>query len=462
MGMSRRHTFWVAILSGLVGAAIVIGLFGKPTYKIGPLDVQLSVSPAVSGETRVTVPPLGKITARTHVSPLAIQALIEEASIEELRSILINRPDGQALIHSMLADTRKAEIGFGLWMMLLAFAGGAAGAFITCRERRIRSAVTGAICGTVVTAVLFGLTISTYNPDAFKDPKMTNALKATPWIMRLLKEGVVKIGEMDTQVRMVASNIYKMQGTLSAMVSPDDNREQMRILAISDLHNNTVAMAYADDLARLFDVNFILDAGDLTDFGTGFENGIAQQVSQFDRPHIFVTGNHDSIETVAALRRLSNVKMPNEQVETVSGLRIMGQHDPASHDPGVRRLLATSEQISNAVRELRDAMNRLKSPPDILLVHEPDVARHFMGKVPIIVSGHDHVMDTKMVKGTVWIRPGSTGASGIRYLAQPSERKAITAAIIHMVKSPKPRAVSVDLISLDAVNGSFTVTRKRF
>ncbi|HOK54047.1 MAG TPA: metallophosphoesterase [Armatimonadota bacterium] len=457
----KRSSWLLAVLVGIVGSLIVIGLFGRESYNIGALKVSFSMSPAKSGVTRVSVPPLGRITARTHKAPVALQASVEEASVGELRAILINRPQGKEILSDMTGDARRALIDYGLRLLALAAIGGAVAALVSGPTRRFRYIVLASISGVIATGGLLGFIYSTYDTAGFRQPHMTNALKATPWAIQLVEDGVFKIEEVDNQVRTAATNIYKVESALSGLVSSGESREQLRILAISDLHNNTVGMSFADNLAQLFDVDFILNAGDLTDFGTDFESSIARQVRNFDKPHIFVSGNHDSVTTIAALRRTKNTKMPHGHIIEVKEVKIFGQHNPASEETGIRPLLSDSKQLLQANRDLKTAFDKLKQQPDILIVHDPDVAKGFEGKVPIIVTGHDHILDVKRINGSVWVKPGSTGASGIRYLTN-SKAQPMTAAIIYITAPPEVRTVAVDLINLSGPGGEFTVTRKKF
>ncbi|MEN6372116.1 MAG: metallophosphoesterase family protein [Armatimonadota bacterium] len=460
--LADTRALWiVSIIAGILGGVIAVELFCRPVYHISALDVRLTAAPAMSGETRISIPPLGKITARTHAAPMAIQVGVEEARINELRNTLIKLPNGRNLIERVKQEAQAAAVGFGIRLIVFAFAGGAAAVFLLRVGRKSKFIIIGGISGAAFIAINLAVIMATYNISAFKNPQMTNALKATPWALRLVQDGIVKIDELDDRVRMAATSIYRVENTLSGMVSTEDHGEQMRILAISDLHNNPIGMEFAENLARLFDVDLVLNAGDLTDLGTTYENNIAEQATRFSVPQVFVSGNHDSVDTVAALRRTGKVFLPDEQVVEVDGLRIMGQHDPASMGIGPRHLLATPQEIENAKHGLKKAMARLPKPPDILLVHEPDVASAFVGKVPVIVSGHDHTLGADSIKGTAWIRPGSTGASGIRYFIEGSG-KSITAAIIYVARTPRPRAVAADLIAVTNPDGEFTVKRIKF
>ncbi|MEN6521996.1 MAG: metallophosphoesterase [Armatimonadota bacterium] len=460
--LADKRVLWIAsIVAGILGGVIAIGLFGRPVYHISALNVKLAAVPALSGETRISIPPLGKITAKTHAAPMAIQVGVEEANIDELRNVLIKRSNGKSLIKQVKKEARAAAIDFGVRLIVIAFAGGAVAVFLLRVGRKPRFIIIGGISGALFIAINLAVTMATYNTNAFKTPHMTNALKATPWALRLVQDGIVKIDELDDRVRMTAASIYKVESTLSGIVSTEDHGEQIRILAISDLHNNPVGMEFADNLARLFDADMVLNAGDLTDLGTKYENSIAEQATKFSIPQVFVSGNHDSVETLMALRKTGKVLLPNEQVVEVAGLRIIGQHDPASREIGPRRVLATTEEISRARYRLKRVVANLPKPPDILLIHEPDVASAFVGKIPIIVSGHDHTLAASSTKGTAWIRPGSTGASGIRYFIEGSG-KSITAAVIYVTRTPRPRAVAVDLIAITNPDGEFTVRRIKF
>jgi predicted phosphodiesterase len=177
------------------------------------------------------------------------------------------------------------------------------------------------------------------------------------------------------------------------------------------------------------------------------------------KPHVFVGGNHDSAQTFNMLRKLRNTRLPDEGVVKVAGLTILGQSDPSAKSKNA--LVTPRYELDRAKRKLLARYNKLGNPPDINLVHSPRIAKAFLGKAPIVVNGDDHRLHVEHVKGSAWIDPGTTGASGIRYFKNGSPED-VTAVVLYVSKNPKVHAIAADLISIQSPKGEFFVQRKRF
>lgn len=452
----------VAIMAGMIGAAIANGLFGSVTRGVGPIEVELSAAPSLDGRSVISVPPLGRLEASTHSAPIVITAVVEEAKAEELRSLLISRPDSRELVREIERDARLAVTALIKRILFLGFVGGAIAAFFVLPRRRIISSAIGGVTGLVVAGTLMAVTFVSYEHDAFRDPSYHGAIKSAPWVVRLAQDSFESLEDLTSEMRITAENVLRLQDQLNAIGSLRNPEAEVRILVISDLHNNVLAVNYLADLARLFDVHFVLNAGDLTDFGTPFEDELARQLEHIGRPHVFVAGNHDSPNTVRALSKLKGFYLPHEKVVELEGIRILGQHDPASLKPGIEReLMASSAELSHSASRLESVLRRQRKKPDIIMVHTPEIARHFVGKAPILVSGHVHRMSVQQGDNTIWINPGSSGAAGIRYF-QGENEKAITAVILYVNRKPQVEAVAADLISITSPKGEFVIERKKF
>ena len=75
--------------------------------------------------------------------------------------------------------------------------------------------------------------------------------------------------------------------------SPDD-ADTLRILHISDIHNNVAAMNFVQELAADFHADAVIDTGDLTDYGLPVEATLSKGLARLPMPYLFVAGNHDS------------------------------------------------------------------------------------------------------------------------------------------------------------------------
>lgn len=454
---SKRGGLAVSIGVAVIGAIVAIALFGSPVYRIGAFDVRLSIAPSFFGETRISVPPLGEIKAKTHKAPIALQARVDNANIEDLHGVLVGRTGGRDIISQAKDDARSAAVRFVLRLLLLSFLGGTGAVLLLRVGRSPRRVVIAGATSTAMIAVLMALTAATYNAGAFEKPELTGTLRTAPWVLSLAKKGVIKLGQADEMIRNAATDISKLAGVGTGSA---DLSDKMKILVISDIHNNPIAIGYAKSLAEQVGADLVLDAGDLTDLGSQFESGLIKQFGDFGRPHVFVSGNHDSAQTIATLRGVRNTFLPDEKIVTVEGVRILGQNDPTISAHNERSFAATSGQISKAAKRLNKALRESSERPDIIMVHEPIIAQKFLGKAPIVVSGHDHTLAISSGGGTVWVRPGSTGASGVRYFTDRGG-KSMTAIILYVTRPPSVRAVAVDMIAITSPNGEFTITRKR-
>ena len=77
-----------------------------------------------------------------------------------------------------------------------------------------------------------------------------------------------------------------------AAYQPDPST--IRVLFVSDLHLNPAAWDVIRSVAKQFDVDMIVDSGDLTDHGSAPENAYVDQIATLGAPYVWVRGNHDS------------------------------------------------------------------------------------------------------------------------------------------------------------------------
>src|SRR5215217_6474863 len=56
-----------------------------PTYPIGPLDLQVRLRPSLHGATEILLPPLGRVSARTHALPVTVSLLAAGTRVQSLK-----------------------------------------------------------------------------------------------------------------------------------------------------------------------------------------------------------------------------------------------------------------------------------------------------------------------------------------------------------------------------------------
>ena len=175
---------------------------------------------------------------------------------------------------------------------------------------------------------------------------------------------------MSDGISMVFSRMDKLASTEESMV---------RVLHVSDIHNNPAAFDFMDQIINNFNVDFVIDTGDITDYGTFLEDMVIKKLSQLPVDYVFVAGNHDSPKTLELIKTMDNVTILDGEISTVKGIDILGFPDAGS---------ATSDIDSSSETEIfklnlmiREKLYSLNKTPDILAVHNPKSTKGISGLV---------------------------------------------------------------------------------
>src|SRR5690606_11456098 len=117
---------------------------------------------------------------------------------------------------------------------------------------------------------------------------------------------------------------------------------------------------------------------------------LIQRISRLERPYLVVPGNHESPLVLERLRQTPNVRLLENELVSVMGLRIFGFADPNAYQDSPRHLTpqqaaALSEAIAQQVQSLpADSV-------DIIAVHNHRAARALpAGLAQAVLFGHDH------------------------------------------------------------------------
>ncbi len=105
------------------------------------------------------------------------------------------------------------------------------------------------------------------------------------------REGLVS---MVTRV----SRLYDVTSTLPLYEVGDD---VVRVLHVSDLHVNPTSWAVIRSIVEEFEVDVVVDTGDIVHQDTTLENRYVDEISSVDAPYVYVRGNHDSARTARAV-----------------------------------------------------------------------------------------------------------------------------------------------------------------
>jgi hypothetical protein len=186
----RQVTQWrwlaLTILLGFAGALSALIGFGKGTYSMGPIVVELSVRPSTSGTTELAVVPVpglkpGHAEANTHSGFLAIRGTVVDVhGTALLPDALRLTKDPRTLASYVKDEAREAGRRFAIKVGLMALAGGAGGgAIVGLIGLRPRRLIEGAIAGVLLVGLLGFIAYQTYNVDAFRNVTFKPGLSAT-------------------------------------------------------------------------------------------------------------------------------------------------------------------------------------------------------------------------------------------------------------------------------------------
>ncbi|HEX6678965.1 MAG TPA: metallophosphoesterase [Actinomycetes bacterium] len=452
------------VAAGAVGAVLAITLVAREDARIGPASVRLSVRPALSGSSRLAVPPFGSVSARTHKGLLQFRATLDDVDVAALNRALDDDEVGGGLrrrsLNSALAplerDARQAARDFLLRVTAVGLLGGLAGVLLFARRdaRRLALAAAG---GALATAVLLVPSVATYDVAAFRAPRYEGAVEYAPALVGDVRTGLDRLQTLRDEMARITANLNRAYAALGQPVPLLDGAT-VRVLHISDVHLNPAGFDLARQLADKFEVAAVVDTGDMGTWGLPPERSITRRVRDFDVPYLFVKGNHDNPAMVAAVAANRNAHVLDESATTVQGIRFYGVADPV-FSPGRGYRVDEFERLKerrsvDVATELDEQARR----PDVLMVHDPALARYALGSVATVLDGHLHSFGTQVVNGTRELRTGTVGGAGPDGL-RAKQPVPYTAEVLYFDPGTQ-RPVAVDRITVGALESSFSVDRE--
>ncbi|MGI5922028.1 MAG: metallophosphoesterase family protein [Syntrophomonadaceae bacterium] len=461
--LKNKNWYWylpLLIITSIAGAVLAVYLFGAMGFSLQGLDVRVNLVPAVPGRTTLELPPFGKISAATHQTPAEICIRLEQVETDTIKNNWIQSTDRQKVLGRLQKGLPDMAVSFGLRQILL----GAAGAFVLVLllwRVRLWAAVWSGLGGALVIAVLVGTIFTGYHPEAFREPEYTGAISMAPGAIKVANDTLSQLDQVRDHTSTVVTNIkalFANADSLMVLGKPDQEKDTVKILLVSDLHSNPVGVEFIKTMAKDFEVDYLINAGDLTDFGSPLEADVTKGLGEIPVPQFFAAGNHDTPEISQFIANLPNSYVLNGQTMTLKGIKILGLPDPLSGSPAVEAKDRQEEDriLNIQAASLQQAIKQ-QGTPDILVVHNPRVARRFAGSVPVVVTGHTHSLSLSQKGKSVIINPGTTGASGLRGFYSETGTP-YSSVIIYLKPSTGPLAA--DIIKYDPTSRQFLLERQ--
>lgn len=413
------------------------------------------------GETTVRVPPLGQISASTHPSPLRFDLSFRTIDFEKLGP-LATTISGRAELRSQMEKDLAGVVRRGALQLILGGVVLGVIAAIVLWHRSWQTAGGGAAGALLAVSALLGITGATYDTAAFEQPRYSGTLARAPIVIETLRERAGVLDDLRSRYETATGRLSDLL-VLVAKPDIDPRTDTTSILHVGDVHANPLGLEIAEELAEAFQVNAVVDTGDLgsntLDTGslsslTGpIDRQLAAAIDRIDAPYIYVRGNHDAPLLLSILRGIDNVTLLAKDTTEVSGLEILGWDDPTfttdssvTQDEKDEERLAEAPQVAALVDEER---------PDVLAVHDERLASESYGAVPLVLAGHTHDRGLEVVDGTLVLTVGTTGATGLKSLTLEADKN-YEAQVIYFREG---RAVAVDYITFRGISNDFQVER---
>ena len=438
---------------GLIGSWVGMALLAQTTVPIGPFRVELDAGFG-KGETRLSLPPFGALSADTHLSPLQLSATLQDVGVERLTEV-VERRGIDGLVADVEGDALDRVQALAWRVLAVGAVGGTALGLLVFRNRwrLVAAALTASILGVAGSEVSM---LATYRPSAFSEPTYSGSLELAPELIGPVRDATDRIDDLRASLEQIVDGTVRAYTSLQTRPLGDD---AIRVLHISDIHASPLGMEFAQQVARGFEVHMVLDTGDITSFATPVENLIVLGIREFDVPYVFVRGSHDSIALQAEIARQPNTVVLDGRAEEVEGLRIYGLGHPAFTP--ARGVPVDSEAFEELARsagvEIAADLDAMAEPVDVVAVHDDRMAESVAGRIPLVVSGHFHETNGRVLNGTLLLRIGTTGGSGagiFRGLDIP-----FSAEVLYFSREEDPVLIAYDVIEQEAESGSLTVRR---
>jgi predicted phosphodiesterase len=416
----RRELTWRHVASALLfvvvaasGAWLGLIIGGGRTDTVGPLIVTSQVRPSLTGDTVIDVPPLGTIQLDTHDGPLALDAQVSALNANVTEQTLSGTiPDADF-------DQVPDQVRNLLWKVYLqALVSAVLGATIAVLVvwRRLRwAAMTAAVtAGVLVLSAAAGA--ATWNERALAQPRYSGLLVFVPRVVGDADAIVDNFEAYGQQLGSLVQNVASLASAVRDLPNFQGGAPgTIRALHVSDIHLNPNVWPIIRSIIDQYDIDVVLDTGDIADHGTSIENSLLTPIESLGVPYVYVRGNHDSTVTEAAIAQMDNTVVLDDTIKNVAGLTIAGAPDPRfTPDKSTQ---TDDSAVERSGEQLADVIEGSNRPVDLAMVHDPTAATPLAGLTPLVLAGHLHRRDQfELEGGTEVLVEGSTGGAGLRAL----------------------------------------------
>ncbi|PPK92072.1 DNA repair exonuclease SbcCD nuclease subunit [Kineococcus xinjiangensis] len=452
----RRVLAWCGLIAvSALGAAVGAALAPGTTTYVGPLQTQVHVRPSLSPGIHIDLPPAGQVAFDTHWAPVLVTAQITSVDLDAASRLLRSPQQFLALEVTAADAVRAATLRAAAYSGACSLAGAAAAGLLVYRGARRTAQTTGASLAVVL--VLGTVTAATFDAAALSQPRFTGLLSRAPYIVTNTRNALDRLESYRSGLSQIVrdvSSLYAVSANLPVQggATPGQaglGQDVTTVLHISDVHLNPLAYDLAQSLLGQFDVDAVVDTGDVTTWGSALESTTLQRIGALGVPYVFVRGNHDSQGTADAVAQQPGaVVLDGGEPVEVAGLRFAGIGDPR-FTPASEGELAeggelevmqeATERFAATIEEWDEA--HPDDPVDVAVLHNPSAPEPLHGRVPLVLAGHLHKRSTTLDEDTRTrlMVQGTTGGGGLSSAAlvrfSDGEPLPMSATLLHFARS---------------------------
>jgi predicted phosphodiesterase len=451
-----RHRAAAVVLAGCLALGALAGALSfalqpDTVGSLGPGSVTIDVGVRAS-ETNVDLPPLGHLVADSHRGPVGFDVRVDRIDLAQAGALA-----GELARGSDPAQRLRADIDDDLSPLLRSLvlrslgaalaAGVVVGLLLPQRRVRYVAATTAGSMGFVVVAG--AMAFASFSPTAFDQPRFEGSLAAAPDIVNTVQRHIDEVGVVESRLEALSARLV---GLYRSVEGTGPSLTDTTLLHVSDLHSNPVGIELVEQTAERFDVDAIIDTGDITSFGSSVEQLVVQRIARFDVPYYLVPGNHDHSSIRRALVD-AGVEVLDPGVAAVGDVRILGMGDPAftadnrlARDDYDEMLARASESLARRVQLTR---------PDVVAVHNSVQLDAAIGTFDVGLAGHTHRFAVEYRDGSVVAHSGSAGATGVGALTESEDLP----YEMQLLQFDGSRLIAVDRLSFEGTDGAFRLER---
>lgn len=452
----RRH---LPVLFVFLGLVLFVNLFSATDYQLASVTINLKMQLGFPAQTRIVLPLVGQVAAPTHLFPARLSVELRTVDLAVLRGLVFSSSlQSEEILESIREGVLTVLLLFTIKTISLGSAGSVFLLFLS-GIRESRKLIWGGLSGALAVVIILGSLYLTYDIGAFERLEYDGMIEAAPWVLNLAWDALSQVEELGERVQTLAGNLYAVLQELENLGPLGLVQADLLVLHVSDIHNNPIAYNFAKQVIESFPVDFVMDTGDLTDWGTALEAEITNRIVELKLPYLFVTGNHDSPEVLRKLSTIPNAVLISHEEQNISGLRIAGTGDLVADS--YLATPASPSELDAYVKELNTAWSQTVTRPDVFMVHNHIVAEGLHpGLFPVVVHGHTHLWGLKDMGETVYINAGTTGAAGIRGF-QGREPLPYSLSLLYFGANQEGKLVlqAVDGVHVTGLGMSFSLQR---